>query len=127
MHIKHACTVLVMLMALPFLCSAQTIVNGREERANRKWWKSVAVLSAAVALDCVSSYGMVESNPMYASRDGRFKAKGLTLRLGTSSAGMLVQYLIVRKHPEYVDTLAVTNYGIAAGVGGVAVHNLAIR
>ena len=98
-----------------------------EQTSMHKWKMSVAPVFASQALDVTSSYGMRELNPMLASSDGSFGAKGAGIKLGSTAALMGLEYLIVRKHPRAARIFTKINWSVSIVTTGFAAHNFAIR
>ena len=93
----------------------------------RRWKMSVVPVFASQALDVTSSYGMRELNPMLASSDGSFGAKGAGIKLGATAGLLGVEYLIVRKYPRSARALTKINWSVSIMTTGFAAHNFAIR
>jgi hypothetical protein len=92
-----------------------------------RWKMSVAPVFASQALDVASSYGMRELNPMLASPDGRFEAKGAGIKLGSTAAIVGLEYLVLRKHPRAARIFTKVNWSVSIVTTGFAAHNFAIR
>lgn len=92
-----------------------------------RWKMSVAPVFASQALDVASSYGMHELNPMLASSDGRFEAKGAGIKLGSTAAMIGLEYLVLRKHPRAARIFTKVNWSVSIVTTGFAAHNFAIR
>ena len=88
---------------------------------------ALAPVFASQALDVTSSYGMRELNPMLASSDGRFGAKGAGIKLGATAGLLGVEYLIVRKYPRAARVFTKINWSVSIVTTGFAAHNFAIR
>jgi hypothetical protein len=98
-----------------------------DQTSFNRWKLSLAPVFASQALDLASSYGMRELNPMLASADGRFGAKGAGLKLGASAGLLGVEYLIVRKYPQSARVFTKINWPVSIVTAGFAAHNFAIR
>lgn len=59
----------------------------------------IAIVGAMTA-DIASSWGCAEANPLLRSADGRFYAKGTAIKVGVTSAGLLMTHLLKRKFPK---------------------------
>ena len=92
-----------------------------------RWKLSLAPVFASQALDVTSSYGMRELNPMLASSDGRFGAKGAGIKLGATAGLLGVEYLLVRKYPRSARVFTKINWSVSIVTTGFAAHNFAIR
>lgn len=102
-----------------------------EEKANRKrlWKVSILALAAANALDIASSRGRMEANPLLRTPDGSFSwQRGLVVKSSLSAATITMQMLMFRKssRSESSRAAAMVNFGSAAAIGGIAVHNLRV-
>jgi hypothetical protein len=93
---------------------------------NRLWITSIAALVAATSLDAATSWGKREGNSLLASSDGRFGAKGLSIKAGTAAA-VLVPEILWRKHKDLKPAFAAGNLAEASIFAGVSVHNLQVR
>jgi len=98
-----------------------------DQTAMRRWKMSVVPVFASQALDVTSSYGMRELNPMLASSDGSFGAKGAGIKLGATAGLLGVEYLIVRKYPRSARAFTKINWTVSIVTTGFAAHNYAIR
>jgi hypothetical protein len=98
-----------------------------DQTAMRKWKMSLAPVFASQALDAASSFGMRELNPMLASSDGSFGAKGAGIKIGATAAILGVEYLIVRKHTRAAGIFSKINWSVSIVTTGFAAHNFAIR
>jgi len=98
-----------------------------DQTAMRRWKMSVLPVFASQALDVTSSYGMRELNPMLASSDGSFGAKGAGIKLGATAGLLGVEYLIVRKYPRSARVFTKINWSVSIVTIGFAAHNYAIR
>ena len=92
-----------------------------------KWKMSLAPVFASQALDVASSYGMRELNPMLASPDGSFGAKGAGIKIGSSAAIVGIEYLIARRHPRAARFFTKINWSVSIVTTGFGAHNFAIR
>ncbi len=98
-----------------------------DETSLNRWKLSVVPVFASQALDVTSSYGMRELNPMLASSDGSFGAKGAGIKLGATAGLLGVEYFIVRKYPRSVHVFTKINWSVSIVTTGFAAHNYAIR
>ena len=98
--------------------------------AGRNLWRiSLAALAVSNALDIQSSWGKHELNSTLASPSGNFGIQGALLKLGFQGGLMGVEYLLTRRHPASTRryrTLALINFGAAAGIAGVVAHNYTV-
>jgi len=91
------------------------------------WRASVVTLLAATTADAHSSFGRLEANPLLRGRDGRFDLRGVAIKGGISGGAILVQYLLLRKHPRAEGAASVANFVFAGALGGVAAYNYGRR
>jgi hypothetical protein len=98
-----------------------------DQTSLKRWKFSLAPVFASQALDVTSSYGMRELNPMLASSDGRFGAKGAGIKLGATAGLLGVEYLLVRKYPRSARVFTKINWSVSIVTTGFAAHNFAIR
>lgn len=108
-------------------CSAQE--GGHWKRA---WVISSLALVGAEALDLVSSRGARELNPLLQGPSGQFSmGRAAGIKAGAVSAIMAYQMFRARrstaKAEEVYKPFTVVNSIGAAALGGVAMHNFAIR
>jgi len=113
------------------LAQADPIALVERPRIESKWRRvarwSQAALVAGAALDCASSYGQAEANPVMRSGGGQFGAKGVGLKVGAVGAILLTEYLLERRYPETAKALVFLNAPLAAASAGVAVRNWRLR
>ena len=97
--------------------------------AGKNLWRiSLASLAVSNALDVQSSWGKHELNGTLASPSGNFGVQGALLKLGFQGGLVGIEYLLTRHRPSprLYRTLAMINFGAAAGIGGVAAHNYTV-
>jgi hypothetical protein len=104
----------------------QTLEDRLAGRAQVSYAASVAALVAANALDIHSSYGKYEVNPLVAGSGGRFTGRSIAVKSGIVAGTLVVQWLIVRKHPEWKAKLAWLNLGTAGVYSGIALRNYGV-
>ena len=92
---------------------------------SKMWIASSLILLAATSLDASSSWGKYEANPFLRSNDGRFGAKGFSIKFGIAGA-MLAPQLLLRKNRTAVKIFTVTNFAQAGMYTGIAIHNFGI-
>lgn len=92
-----------------------------------RWKLSLAPFAVSQALDVSSSRGMRELNPVLASPNGQFGARGAAVKLGTAGAFAGMQILIVKKYPRSAKFFEKINWASAGVTAGFAAHNYAIR
>ena len=94
-----------------------------ETRRGKLWKISVAVLGAVSIADVQSSMGRRELNPLLQSGNGRFQARGVTLKTLIVGSSLGAQWFLVRKNPHAAGYAAAANFGVSALTGAVVVHN----
>ncbi len=99
--------------------------EGRERRSNHLWIASILAMAAASGMDAGTSWGKLEGNSLLASHDGRFGAKGVSIKVGIA-AGVIIPQILLRKHKNARMAFSLGNFAQAALFTGVAVHNLGI-
>lgn len=70
---------------------------------------------------------MRELNPLLAGPDGRFGSKAMTIKVGTATAIVGVEYLIVKKWPSTARALSKLNWASSILTGSLAAHNYAVK
>lgn len=94
--------------------------------AESRWIKAAKWTAAAVvatsAADAASSWGRLEAHPGLRGSDGRFGARGLTIKAAGTAAYLAVQ-AIRGRDPDKARQIALTNAAVAAIFGGAAVYN----
>jgi hypothetical protein len=115
----------VCLLGLTALgCLAPCQAEENLSRSKRLWLVSVAATLAANALDVASSRNGVEANPLLQSPNGSYNmTRGILLKAGLSAGTIMGGLLILRHSPHQAKGLAIVNFGTAAALTGVAVHN----
>ncbi len=93
---------------------------------NAVWITSMFAAAGASGLDAYTSWGKHESNPLLASANGTFGARGVAFKVGIAAA-VLGPQILLRKHREMKGLFASANLGEAAIFSGVAVHNMGLR
>ncbi len=102
-------------------------VAEQHTRVNRLWVASLVAVAAASGMDAATSWGKYEGNSMLASSNGRFGAKGVTIKAGLGAAALIPQIFFMRNHKQLRSRLAITNFAEAAVFSGIAVHNMGIQ
>ena len=104
-------------------------IDFQEERhdriANRVWIGSLIAVVAASGMDAATSFGKTEGNPLLASSNGTFGAKGITIKAGLSATTLIVE-LLSRKDTGMRKAFTIFNFGEAALFSTFEVHNLGI-
>ena len=92
------------------------------------WIASLVALGAVNVLDCVSSMGQRELNPVLQNSSGTFGARGIAIKASIVGGTMIVQRLVGYHDPaHFFRRMAITNFISAAGMAGVVAHNFVIR
>jgi hypothetical protein len=88
-----------------------------------KW--SMTAYIGANALDAASSWNRQEANPLLRGRgaDGRFDGQSLAIKAGIVGAVVGVEWLILRRRPDWKGWMGKMNFVAAGATGGVAVRN----
>ncbi len=102
------------------------VADSHARLANRLWIASMVSAVAGTSFDAASSWGQPERNGLLASSDGRFGARGLSIKAAFAAA-VIVPQICLRKHSELKGLFAAGNFAEAAAFTGVAVHNLHVR
>lgn len=92
------------------------------------WWRAHLADSgihlAATSLDMASSWGRPELNPLLRSADGRFGARGLTVKLAVFGGVEVIKWRIARRHGKFARVLSLAPAG---AYGTVAARNWRAR
>lgn len=105
---------------------ARSMRSDAERRTATIWKISIATMLAASAWDAASSMGKVERNPLLASSDGTFGAKGIGVKFGLAGLSLAPQILL-RNHKELRKVFAIANFVNTGVFAGVAVRNMGVR
>jgi hypothetical protein len=105
---------------------ARSVRSDPDRRMATIWKISIASMLAASAWDAASSMGKVERNPLLASSDGTFGAKGIGIKFGLAGASLVPQ-LLLRNHKELRKVFAIANFVDAGIFAGVAAHNMGVQ
>lgn len=101
-------------------------VEDRHTRTlNHLWIASMIAMAAASGMDAGTSWGKLEGNSLLASPDGKFGAKGVSIKVGIA-AGVIIPQILLRRHKELRMAFSVGNFAQAAIFGGIAIHNLGV-
>jgi hypothetical protein len=92
----------------------------------RLWVASCIALVAATSADMASSWGRNEANPMLRSADGRFGARGASIKLAMTGAMIVPQYLVMKRAPGSQRVFTIANFLQAGVYTGVAVRNYGV-
>ena len=111
------------------MVSPKTEIASVKEKSDssgrRLWLASICAVVVASSFDAATSWGKYEANSVLASSDGRFGAKGVSIKAAIAGAGLLPQ-LLLRHHKDFRTTFTIANFAEAAIYTGVSVHNLGI-
>jgi presenilin-like A22 family membrane protease len=79
-------------------------------------------------MDIESSWGKHELNATLSNGSGRFGVQGALIKLGLQGGLIGIEFLIMRHHPngKLYRALGLINFGAAAGITAVAVHNYGV-
>jgi hypothetical protein len=124
---------LACLTVLSAACFAQshaiTIAHVEDiprRHTSRLWAASCMALIAATSVDMASSWGRNEANPMLRSGDGRFGAKGASIKLAMAGAMIAPQFLVMRRAPASQRLFTIANFLQAGLYTGVAIRNYGV-
>lgn len=92
---------------------------------SKLWIVSSLALLAATSLDAGSSWGKYEANPLLRSSDGRFGARGVSIKFAMAGAALAPQFLLHRNHTA-TRLFTVVNFAQAGMYSGIAIHNFGI-
>ncbi len=115
-------TILAVVLALSSVnVLAQDRPAAPKSGSSKLYWTSVVFSAAGTAFDTGTSWGRLELNPIMRSRDGRFGARAVGLKVVVPVGIVVVQRRFFKRHQK---AMAVAN--LAAGslwfvVGGVTV------
>jgi hypothetical protein len=93
----------------------------------RAWKLSVIGVIGSQSLDVISSYGMIERNPLLASANGGFGGKAAAIKFTTTGAVIGVEYLLIKKFPSSARIISKLNWSSSILTSSLAVHNFAIK
>lgn len=109
----------VLVIATLLICadSAQAGFWGKFYRVSQ------AILVAGNAADAHSSWGRLELNPILAGPNGRFGARGVSIKAAVAVGWLVTQELMTRKDRRPRKAFAIANTAGGVFLGGVAVRN----
>lgn len=116
-------TSMTRVLLTSFLITTLAVPSFGESRKKKIWKASVAILATASIVDATSSWNRVEANPILRGPDGRFGAKGFAIKGALAGSVVLGQYLLMKKGQRIEKAATLTNFGMAAMLGGVAARN----
>lgn len=96
------------------------------ESGARLWKASIASLAIVHAVDTQSSWGKCEGNSFLASGSGQFGARGMAFKSAFVGGLAMAEYLTGRRHPKLYGLFTAGNFGVSAGLGGMAGHNYTV-
>ncbi len=105
--------------------SIATSENRHDAFMNHLWVASIFADIAGTSFDAGTSWGKREGNPLLASSDGTFGARGLSIKAALAAI-VIVPQICLRKHKELKGIFVIGNFGEAAIFAGTAVHNLQV-
>jgi hypothetical protein len=94
-------------------------------RATKVWLVSALALLAATSVDASSSWGKYETNPLLASADGRFGARGVSIKFGLAAATIVPQ-ILMRKNRGVTRVFTIANFGETVMFVPIVKHNYGI-
>ena len=111
----------VFLMICVPLCHAQDI-HQCDQRTSL-WKISAATFVAGAALDAISSWKARELNPILRGSDGRFGARGVSIKAAVSSGILVYQYFHDRHDGARRSLATRLNFAMGGVYAATAVHN----
>jgi hypothetical protein len=103
------------------------VEDAPRRHTSRLWVASCIALIAGSSLDMSSSWGRSEANPLLRAGDGRFGAKGVSIKLAMAGAMIGPQYFVMKRAPGLQRVFTVANFLQAGLYTGVAVRNYGVR
>ncbi|MBS1831828.1 MAG: hypothetical protein JST65_03900 [Acidobacteria bacterium] len=103
--------------------SAAMPVIQEKQRWLTPYRASQITLIGGMTADIASSWGCAEANPMLRSADGRFYMKGTLIKVGGTSAGLVLTHLLKRKFPKLEKPLAFLLGGSSSVLYYTAIRN----
>lgn len=92
---------------------------------SKLWIASSLLLLAATSLDASSSWGKYETNPLLRSSDGRFGARGVSIKMGFAAATLAPQFFF-RKNRTATRIFTMSNFAQAGIYTGISIHNFGV-
>lgn len=130
MLVRFGCLVMLggCCFAQPFPASiARVEERPANHRVSRLWMASSIALIAATSADMASSWGRYEANPMLRSADGRFGARGVSIKLAITGAMIVPQMFIMRQSPGAQRLFTIANFAQAGLYTSVAIRNYGVK
>ena len=117
-------TVVCLVAALLIGCITPCQAIEAQKRSRRLWLASVAAVVTANTLDLMSSRGGMEANPLLQNSNGSFNmGRGVALKAAFSGGMLLSEWVFARRTAGGTRSFAITNFGTAAALTGLAVRN----
>ncbi|MBV9304385.1 MAG: hypothetical protein JOY62_05860 [Acidobacteriaceae bacterium] len=101
------------------------IEDKSDTKGRRLWIASICMMVGASAADAATSWGKYEGNSFLASSDGRFGAKGLSIKAAIAGGGIVPQ-LLLRRHRNLWKPFTVANFVEAGVFTGTSIHNIGV-
>ena len=120
-------------LLIPIVAKSQTFaprepgVEVRTGHGQKLLRISMGVLAAATVADAATSWNRMEANPLLQGPNGRFGAKGMSLKFALAGSTIAAQWMMSKKMPGSARTMAIANYSMSGILTGVAVHNFQTR
>ncbi len=111
-----------------FVAPAISIANvedRHEQRLKCLWITSIFAMAAGTGADAATSWHKKESNPLLASSDGTFGAKGIGIKAGVAG-GVLLPQILFHKNKDLRTAFTIGNLAQAGLFSGIAIHNAGI-
>ncbi|MGH9584111.1 MAG: hypothetical protein ACRD4O_14380 [Bryobacteraceae bacterium] len=109
----------------PLRITVVQLPDSPPDTVQRLWMGSICAVLAASAFDAASSWGKREANPLLASSNGNFGARGLAMKGGIAAAVLAPQWWF-RKHKQLRTAFILANFADAAVFTAVSAHNLGV-
>ena len=98
----------------------------RTDRSRLLWLASIGAYIAGTTADAYTSYGKYESNQALRGTDGRFGARGVSIKAAIAG-GMILTEVLMRKDRGVRRVATWVNFGSAGLYGAAAAHNGSIH
>jgi len=93
------------------------------EKWKKIWHYSVVVLTASNIGDMSSSWGELESNPLLKNQNGRFGARGITIKCSLIGSLIITELYLQKKKPKVLKECSILNFTTAGVLTVVSIRN----
>lgn len=111
-----------LVLALTIPAFSQAI---QAPKPDKLWKVSMATVAGAEVADVASSWGLYELNPVLGR--GQFGLRQASIKGGVAGAGLVAEWILVKKWPKFSRTFRWVNFGVSAELGAVAWHNYHLK